>query len=70
MELKEMQLEQLRLMKDTLDTFITSLENDEVVILDGSMNAGANLGSKEEQPHNELYLNIEYINNPRSGSNA
>lgn len=62
MELKDMQLEQLRLMKDTLDTFITEFENDKVVILDGSMNAGANLGSKEERPHNELYLNIEYIN--------
>lgn len=51
-------------MKDTLDTFITSFENDELIILSGSMNAGANVGSKEERPYNELYLNIEYINSP------
>ena len=64
MELKQLQLEHLRLMKDTLDTFITSFENDELIILSGSMNAGANVGSKEERPYNELYLNIEYINSP------
>lgn len=64
MSVRELQLEQLKAMREALNNFIDLFEQEGVVILDGRMTNEIMTGNSEERPTNELYINIEYIKPP------
>ena len=64
MSVRELQLEQLKAMREALNNFIDLFEQEGVVILDGRMTNEIMTGNSEERPMNELYINIEYIKPP------
>lgn len=60
-DLKQKQLEQLDAMRQSLNEFISQVENEEVSISDGRMTREVNMGSYDEMPLNEFYIRIEYL---------
>lgn len=60
-EVKKAQLDQLKDMREALDSFVESFEKDEVIILDGRMTNEINTGNKEQPHQNELYISIEFL---------